>query len=63
MLWECVSRQTVQWMRSLDFGFFELDCLLIHGTTVDVGKELTPKSSPILMLVREINSRLRATNH
>ncbi len=24
----------VQWIRSLDFGFQELDCLLIHGSTL-----------------------------
>jgi hypothetical protein len=60
MLWECVSRETVKWMRSLDFGFFELDCLLIHGTTIDVGEELTPESSPILMLDRL--SRMQANN-
>ncbi len=33
-LWDSVSRETVAWVRSLDFGFFELDCLLIHGSTV-----------------------------
>ncbi|MGI8504476.1 MAG: metallophosphatase [Hassallia sp.] len=38
LLWESVSRQTVQWIRNLDFGFFELDCLLIHGTTVDIAE-------------------------
>ena len=50
-LWECVSRQTVQWLRTLDFGFFELDCLLIHGTTVSVDEELTKDTSPILICV------------
>ena len=51
-LWECVSRQTVQWLRTLDFGFFELDCLLIHGTTVSVDEELTKDTSPILICDR-----------
>ncbi|MBW4645674.1 MAG: metallophosphoesterase [Goleter apudmare HA4340-LM2] len=60
MLWDCVSRQTVQWMRSLDFGFFELDCLLIHGTTVSVDEALTPETSPIQMLDRL--SRMQANN-
>ncbi|WP_017655623.1 metallophosphoesterase family protein [Fortiea contorta] len=60
MLWGCVSRQTVQWMRSLDFGFFELDCLLIHGTTVGVSEELTPATSPVQMLDRL--SRMQANN-
>ncbi|MDF5729201.1 MAG: metallophosphoesterase family protein [Rhizonema sp. PD38] len=51
-LWECVSRQTVEWLRTLDFGFFELDCLLIHGTTVSVDEELTTDTSPIMMCDR-----------
>ena len=60
MLWECVSRKTVQWLRALDFGFFELDCLLIHGSTVGVGEELTPETPPIQMLDRL--SRMQANN-
>ncbi|MEA5575891.1 metallophosphatase [Anabaena sp. UHCC 0451] len=60
MLWECVSRQTVQWLRNLDFGFFELDCLLIHGSTVGVSEELTPDTPPIQMLDRL--SRMQANN-
>jgi hypothetical protein len=44
MLRVCVSRKTVEWLRSLDFGFFELDCLLIPGSTVGVGEELTLES-------------------
>lgn len=51
-LWECVSRETVQWLRSLDFGFFELDCLLIHGSTVGANDKLTPETSPVQMLDR-----------
>ncbi|MBD2294122.1 metallophosphatase [Anabaena sphaerica FACHB-251] len=60
MLWECVSRPTVQWLRNLDFGFFELDCLLIHGSTVGVSEELTPETPPIQMLDRL--SRMQANN-
>ncbi|MBE9007725.1 metallophosphatase [Fortiea sp. LEGE XX443] len=60
MLWQCVSRKTVQWLRSLDFGFFELDCLLIHGSTVSVDEELTPETPPIQMLDRL--SRMQANN-
>jgi hypothetical protein len=30
-LWDSISPATVQWLRSLYFGFFELDCLLTHG--------------------------------
>lgn len=39
-------------MRSLDFGFFELDCLLIHGSSVSVSAALTPDTPPIQMLDR-----------
>jgi hypothetical protein len=60
LLWESVSRQTVQWLRNLDFGFFELDCLLIHGSTVSVDEELTPDTPPIQMLDRL--SRMQANN-
>lgn len=60
LLWDSVSRKTVQWLRSLDFGFFELDCLLIHGSTVGVSDELTPETPPIQMLDRL--SRMQANN-
>ena len=60
LLWESVSRQTVQWLRNLDFGFFELDCLLIHGSTVSIDEELTPDTPPIQMLDRL--SRMQANN-
>jgi hypothetical protein len=36
----------------LAFGFFELDCLLVHGSSVSVSDELTPESSPIELLDR-----------
>ncbi len=60
MLWDSVSRSTVQWLRSLDFGFMELDCLLIHGSSLGVSDELTPETSPIIMLDRL--SRMQANN-
>ncbi|MEA5620315.1 metallophosphatase [Cronbergia sp. UHCC 0137] len=60
LLWDSVSRSTVQWLRDLDFGFFELDCLLIHGSTVGVDEELTPETSPIEMLDRL--ARMQANN-
>jgi hypothetical protein len=53
-LWDAIPRQTVEWVRSLDFGFFELDCLLIHGSSVSVSDELTPDTPPIQMLDRLI---------
>jgi len=51
-LWKSVSRQTVQGLRSLDFGFFELDCLLIHGSTVGCHDVLTPETPPMQLLDR-----------
>jgi hypothetical protein len=51
-LWDAIPTGTVDWVRSLDFGFFELDCLLIHGSSVSVSDELTPTTPPIQMLDR-----------
>lgn len=51
-LWNCVSRDSVKWLRSLDFGFLELDCLLIHGSTVSFDDCLTPETSPWIVLDR-----------
>jgi len=51
-LWDAISREMVEWVRSLDFGLFELDCLLIHGSSVSVSDELTPDTPPIQMLDR-----------
>ncbi len=52
LLWDSVSRETVQWLRNCHFGFFELDCLLIHGSTVGVSDELNPETQPWQMLDR-----------
>ncbi|MDY6783906.1 MAG: metallophosphatase [Cyanobacteriota bacterium] len=51
-LWDSVSRETVQWLRGCHFGFFELDCLLIHGSSVGASDELTPETEPWQMLDR-----------
>lgn len=51
-LWDAIPRDMVEWVRSLDFGFFELDRLLIHGSSVNVNDELTPDTPPIQMLDR-----------
>lgn len=51
-LWDCVSPETVEWLRNLDFGFVELDCLLIHGSSVNVSEVLTPDTSPWTILDR-----------
>ena len=52
MLWQSVSAQTAQWLRGLNLGFFEFDCLLIHGSTVGVQDELTPDTPPMTLLDR-----------
>ncbi|MEB3831822.1 metallophosphatase [Phormidium sp. CCY1219] len=52
LLWDSVSRSTLQWIRSLEFGFLELDCLLIHGSTLGVDDEITPDTSPLVILDR-----------
>ncbi len=55
-LWESVSRDAVQWLRSLHFGFHELDCLLIHGSTVSYADELTPDTPGIQLCDRLIRA-------
>ncbi|MEB3340903.1 metallophosphatase [Okeania sp.] len=52
ILWDNVDRETVEWLRNLPFGFSELDCLLIHGSTIGVSDKLTPDTPPIQMLDR-----------
>jgi hypothetical protein len=51
-LWEAVSRETIAWIRSLEFGFMELDCLLTHGSSVSVADNLCPDTSPLIMCDR-----------
>jgi len=51
-LWEAIDISHLPWVRSLDFGFFELDCLLIHGSTVGVSDEITPATPPVEILDR-----------
>ena len=51
-LWDSVSRGTVAWIQELDFGIVELDCLLIHGSSMGADDELTPDTSPIDLLDR-----------
>ncbi|MDR9405059.1 MAG: metallophosphatase, partial [Halothece sp. Uz-M2-17] len=55
-LWESVSRKTVQWLRSLDFGFHEEDCLLLHGSTVGYDDELTPETPAIQICDRVLRA-------
>lgn len=55
-LWESLSRAEVQWLRSLPGGFHELDCLLIHGSTVSYADELTPDTPAIQLCDRLIRA-------
>ncbi|AXY68475.1 metallophosphoesterase [Thermosynechococcus sichuanensis E542] len=55
-LWESISRSSVQWLRSLPFGFHELDCLLVHGSPVSASEVLTPATSPALLCDRLIRA-------
>ncbi|NJM64783.1 MAG: metallophosphatase [Leptolyngbyaceae cyanobacterium CRU_2_3] len=59
-LWDAIPQDMVEWVRSLDFGFFELDCLLIHGSSVSISDELTPDTPPMQMLDRVM--RMDANN-
>lgn len=52
LLWKSVSRKTVEWLREQNFGFLELDCLLIHGSSVGVSDELTVDTPAWKMLDR-----------
>ncbi|MEN9201939.1 MAG: hypothetical protein Q6J46_04130 [Thermostichus sp. DG02_2_bins_29] len=45
-LWKAISKSTLHWIRSWDFGIQELDCLLIHGSTLSVSEALTPSTPP-----------------
>jgi hypothetical protein len=46
-LWDAIDSSTLEWVRSLEFGFVELDCFLIHGSSISVSDELTPTIDPI----------------
>ena len=59
-LWDAVSRETVAWIQSLDFGIVELDCLLIHGSSMGTDDELTPETPAIDLLDRLSRSGVRA---
>lgn len=49
---EAVSQEHLNWLRSLQFGFIELDCGLIHGSSADVGDLLQETTSPLILLDR-----------
>lgn len=52
MLWDTVTRSEALWLRNLDFGFHEFDCLLIHGSTVGYNDLLTPETPGWVILDR-----------
>ena len=49
---EAVSQEHLNWLASLQFGFIELDCGLIHGSSADVGDQLKDTTSPLILLDR-----------
>ncbi|MEB3224415.1 MAG: metallophosphatase [Synechococcus sp.] len=51
-LWDHVPPETVRWFSQLHFGFAELDCLLLHGSSLTVFEALTPEISPLTLLDR-----------
>lgn len=51
-LWDAVPRSLTTWLSELEFGFMELDCLFIHGSPVGVDDELTPATSPLILIDR-----------
>jgi hypothetical protein len=53
-LWDAVPRQYIEWIRGLEFGFGELDCLLIHGSSVGVDEALTPET-PVITIIDRLN--------
>jgi hypothetical protein len=56
LLWESIDWELVQWLRTLHFGFHELDCLLIHGSTVSYADELTLDTPAIQLCDRLIRA-------
>ena len=51
-LWDAIQPDTLKWVQSLEFGFVELDCFLIHGSSISVSDELTPNLDPIQSIDR-----------
>ena len=49
---EAVNVDHLNWLASLQFGFIELDCGLIHGSSADVGDQLLETTSPLILLDR-----------
>jgi hypothetical protein len=49
---EAVNVDHLNWLASLQFGFVELDCGLIHGSSANVGDQLLETTSPLILLDR-----------
>jgi hypothetical protein len=42
----------MDWLAALRFGFVELDCALLHGSSADVGDSLGSRTDPLTLLDR-----------
>ena len=42
----------MNWLASLEFGFVELDCGLIHGSSKDIGDKITIDTPPLILFDR-----------
>ena len=51
-LLQAVDPGHMGWLAALQFGFIELDCALLHGSSATVEDSLGPDSSPLLLLDR-----------
>ena len=51
-LLQAVDPGHMAWLASLQFGFVELDCALLHGSSADVGDSLTADTAPLQLLDR-----------
>jgi len=51
-LLNAVDQADMAWLANLPFGFRELDCALLHGSSADVSDSLSSDSSPLLLLDR-----------
>jgi hypothetical protein len=49
---QAVDPGHLAWLAALQFGFIELDCALLHGSSADVGDRLGPDSAPLLLVDR-----------
>ena len=51
-LTNAVDKSFLDWIAALQFGFVELDCGLIHGSSKDIGENLTLDTPPLTLLDR-----------